>query len=185
MAGRPPAGADPSLLAAFIARVSRGHQARCCRQGQEDPRPAAREGLHLVHHLRGPAVVQPLPGVTRPRCRLTGQVCRRAALGGAIGHRAELITERKQSIRQPLLSLGRLLLQLALCLAQQVPALTAGLRRNARSLFPGNVGHVLSCLNAAVTQVSRLILNNVSRALLLRRLGREGSPRCDGVDAGG
>ena len=76
-------------------------------------------------------------------------------------------------IRQPLLSLGRLLLQLALSLVQQVPALTPGLHRNARSLLPGNVGHVLSCLNTAVTQVGRLILNDVSRALLLRRCGRE------------
>jgi hypothetical protein len=38
---------------------------------------------------------------------------------------------------------------------------------------------VLSCLNAAVTQVSGLILNNVSSAHLLRRLGRRrlASPR--------
>ena len=84
---------------------------------------------------------------------------------------------------QPLLSLGRLLLQLALSLLEQVPALTPGLRRHARSLLPGHVGHVLSGLNAAVTQVGRLILNDVSRALLPAAEVAP-LPRSGGVDAG-
>ena len=111
--------------------------------------------------------------MTDPPGRLTRQAGGHAALAGGTSHRAELITERKQLTRQPLLPLGRLLLQLALSLMEQVPALTAGLYRNARCLLPGHVGHVLSCLNTAVTQVGRLILNDLSRALLLRRCGRE------------
>jgi hypothetical protein len=67
-----------------------------------------------------------------------------ASVARGICHRAELITERKQLIRQPLLSVGRLLPELVLRLAQQVPALATGLRRNARSLLPGNIGHMHS-----------------------------------------
>jgi hypothetical protein len=95
------------------------------------------------------------------------------APAGGICHRAELITERKQLLRQPLLSLGRLLPQLVLSLLQETPALTPGLRRHVRRLLPGNLGYVFSCLNAAVTQVRRLILDHVSRALLLRQPGRQ------------
>ena len=111
--------------------------------------------------------------MTGPHGRLTRETGGHAALTRGICHRAEFITERKQLIRQPLLSLGRLLLQLALSLVEQVPALTPGLHRDARSLLPGNVGHVLSCLDAAVTQVGHLTLNDVSGALLLRRCGWE------------
>ena len=59
------------------------------------------------------------------------QVGGHAALTGGICHRAELITERKQPIRQLLLTLGCLLLQLVLSLLEQVPALAPGLRRHA------------------------------------------------------
>jgi hypothetical protein len=64
-----------------------------------------------------------------------------------------------------------LLGQLALGLLQQVPALTHGLRRDARSLLPRDLGYVLSRLNAAVTQARGLILDNGGRALLLRHPG--------------
>src|SRR5207248_4205792 len=68
--------------------------------------------------------------------------------------------------------MGRLLGQLGLSLLKEVPALTCGLRRDARSLLPGDLGYVLSRLNAAATQARGLILDNVGRVLLLRHPGR-------------
>jgi hypothetical protein len=65
-----------------------------------------------------------------------------------------------------------LLGQPALSLLQQVPALMRGLRRDARSLLPGDLGYVLSRMNAAVTQARGLILDNGGRALLVRHSGR-------------
>lgn len=55
---------------------------------------------------------------------------------------------------------------------QQIPALTPGLRRHARSLLPRNIGDALSCLDAAVTQVRRLVLNRLSCVLPGRHRGR-------------
>jgi hypothetical protein len=64
---------------------------------------------------------------------------------------------------------GRLLLQLVLGFLEQVLALAPGLFCNPRGLLPGHIGHLLSGLNAAVTQASRLILDQLGRALFLRR----------------
>src|SRR5205823_470969 len=49
---------------------------------------------------------------------------------------------------------------------EQVLALAPGLFRDPRGPLPGRIGHLLSGLNAAVTQASRLILNQLGRALV-------------------
>lgn len=106
-----------------------------------------------MHHLPGLAGIEPLPGITDPCRRLLHHVGGHPALAEVICHGAKLAAERKQPLRHPPLSAGRLLLHLALSLLEQVPALTPGLRRDIRGLLPGNIGHVLSRLNTAVAQV--------------------------------
>ena len=55
-------------------------------------------------------------------------------------------------------------MQLALSLLEQVPALATGLCRDTRGLLPGNIAHMLSCLDTAVSQVRCLILDQLGRA---------------------
>lgn len=77
-----------------------------------------------------------------------------AVLGRTVGHAGELIAQRMQRARQPLLSFGRLLPELILGLAHQVAALT-GFGGHARGLLPGGISRLLSGLNGALAEPGR------------------------------
>jgi hypothetical protein len=143
----PQSGRHRAIAAARVLRFPAepsGYQARCCRQRQGDSRRAARERPDLVRQVPGVAAVQPLPGITDPGGGLMRRAGGHAAVATVICHRAELATERKQSSRQSLLFLARVLAELVPRLAQQVAALAPALRRTARSPPLRNARHVLS-----------------------------------------
>jgi hypothetical protein len=138
-------------------------------QRQEGPRPLVRERLHFLQKLARLAIIQPLCEASRRSGSLMSQVSGHARPVRPSGHSAKVVANRAQFIRQPLLLLASLLDQLALSLAEQVLALPAALRGHVGGLLPDRAGGVLACLDTGLAQVSGLIPDHISSALILIR----------------
>lgn len=107
-----------------------GQQARACGQRKENSRPLAREALHVLQQLARVTVIQPPCDLPRGPGGLPGKIRGHPRVIRLAGHGAEFVADRAQVAGQPLLLLARLLAQLALGLAEQVPALPARLSRD-------------------------------------------------------